>query len=78
MGRNTVIQPGLANIDFSITKNIQVGENVNLQFRTEIFNLFDRANFSRANMRVDRSSGGRIDSTTLTERQIQLGLRLTF
>ena len=78
MGRNTVIQPGLNNFDFSITKNIRVGENVNLQFRTEIFNLFDRANFSRANMRVDRSSGGRIDSTTLTERQIQLGLRLEF
>lgn len=78
MGRNTLIAPGLANLDASITKNMLVGESAKVQFKVEFFNLLNRANFSRPNTRVDRSSGGRIDSTTMTERQIQLGLRLEF
>jgi hypothetical protein len=78
VGRNTLIAPGLNNVDFSLTKNTPIGEYVNLQFRAEFFNLFNRANFSTPNTRIDQGSGGRIDRTTLTERQIQLGLRLTF
>ncbi len=78
VGRNTLIAPGLNNVDFSLTKNTQAGEYVNVQFRVEFFNLFNRPNFARPNTRIDQGSGGRIDRTTLTERQIQLGLRLTF
>ena len=79
VGRNTLMAPGLANVDFSLTKNNPVGEYVNVQFRVEFFNLFNRPQFGRPSTRIDRSSSvGRIDNTVLTERQIQLGLRIEF
>jgi hypothetical protein len=76
--------PGLANLDLSLTKNTYIGETVNVQFRAEFFNILNRANFSRPDARVMGSTGrpnrnaGRISQTTLTNRQIQFGLRLEF
>jgi hypothetical protein len=37
--------PGLANTDFSIHKNFKAGERVNLQFRMDFFNLFNKVQF---------------------------------
>jgi hypothetical protein len=49
MGRNTVIGPGLINLDFSMVKDNHIkklGEAFNLQFRAEMFNVLNRTNFS--------------------------------
>ncbi len=78
VGRSTLIAPGVANLDFALTKNTGVGEYVNVQFRAEFFNIFNRANFGLPNERITSSRAGQIDETTLTERQIQLGLRIEF
>jgi len=78
VGRSTLIGPGVANVDFSLTKNTGIGEYANLQFRAEFFNIFNRANFGLPNERITGSSSGRIDRTTVTNRQIQFGLRLEF
>ena len=78
VGRNTLIAPGLANFDLSVTKKTNVGETATVEFRTGVFNLFNRPQFGRPSTRIDRSSGGRIDNTVLTERQIQFSLRLAF
>ncbi|MGH9787078.1 MAG: TonB-dependent receptor domain-containing protein, partial [Candidatus Acidiferrales bacterium] len=43
-GRNTLTGPGLANVDFAVFKNFRWGERYNVQFRWEIYNLFNRAN----------------------------------
>jgi hypothetical protein len=45
LGRGVVVGPGVANVDFSINKNWRVTERFGLQFRTEMFNAFNRANF---------------------------------
>jgi len=45
LGRNTLRGPGLANLDLSLFKTTQLSERVNLEFRAETFNLFNRANF---------------------------------
>ena len=81
LGRDTLIGPGLATLDFSLLKNTPVRENMNLQFRTEIFNLLDRANFNSPNAVVFTPSGvsptaGLITSTATSSRQIQFGLKL--
>jgi hypothetical protein len=78
VGRSTLIAPGVANVDLSLAKNTAIGEYVNLQFRAEFFNIFNRANFGLPNERITGSSSGRIDETVLTNRQIQFGLRLEF
>ncbi len=87
MGRNTVIGPGLSKLDFSIFKNNyihRISESFNAQFRAEIFNIFNRANFSSPtdNLQVYDQNGlsiptaGLIDSTQTTSRQIQFALKL--
>jgi len=81
LGRNTLRGPGLATWDFSTLKNTRLSERMNLQFRAEIFNLLNRANFNMPNEVVFTPSGvsptaGVITSTTTTSRQVQFGLKL--
>jgi len=81
LGRNTLRGPGLATWDFSTLKNTRLSERMNLQFRAEIFNLLNRANFNMPNEVVFTPSGvsptaGVITSTTTTARQVQFGLKL--
>ena len=81
VGRDTLIGPGLATWDFSVLKDTRVRERLNLQFRAEIFNLLNRANFNLPNAVVFTPSGvsptaGVITSTSTTSRQVQFGLKL--
>jgi hypothetical protein len=45
-GRNILRGPGFAQVDASIFKNTRFSENVSLQLRLEVFNLFNRANYA--------------------------------
>jgi hypothetical protein len=48
-GRNIAIGPGITNLDFSVFKNNhirRISENFNVQFRVEVFNILNHANFS--------------------------------
>ena len=48
-GRNTIYGPGLQKLDFSVVKNTHIrsiSETFNVQFRAEVFNILNRANFS--------------------------------
>ena len=51
-GRNSIVGPGLENLDFSIFKNNyvpRISENFNVQFRAEFFNILNHANFGPPN-----------------------------
>ena len=81
VGRDTLIGPGLATWDFSILKDTRIREKLNLQFRAEVFNVLNRANFNLPNAVVLTPSGvsptaGQITSTSTTSRQVQFGLKL--
>ncbi|MCZ6769598.1 MAG: carboxypeptidase regulatory-like domain-containing protein [Acidobacteria bacterium] len=87
LGRNTITQPGLVTLDFSLVKNTYVSEQVNFQFRAEFFNIFNRANFAAPSTNVFSSSRnptrvsgsfGRITRTRTTSRQIQFALKILF
>jgi hypothetical protein len=80
LGRNTIIGPGLFNTDFSAQKVFKPTERINLQFRAEIFNLFDQAHFYAPAFNVFSGSAGGIGRLIATPggRLIQLGLKLTF
>ena len=52
LGRNAIFGPGYSNVDFSITKNTKIFENVNLQLRAEFFNLFNHPNFALPNHNI--------------------------
>jgi hypothetical protein len=81
VGRDTISGPGLVTWDFSALKDTRISERLNLQFRAEIFNLLNRANFNLPNAVVFTPSGvsptaGAITSTSTTSRQVQFGLKL--
>jgi hypothetical protein len=44
-GRDILTGPGTNVVDFSMLKNISINERFRMQFRTELFNLFNHANF---------------------------------
>jgi hypothetical protein len=75
--------PGLADVDLSLFKSFAVAEKATLQFRAEVFNVANRANFASPNALVFTGttvspSAGLISSTITTSRQIQFGLKLLF
>jgi hypothetical protein len=87
LGRDTFIGPGLATWDFSVMKTTPIRERLSLQFRAEIFNLLNRANFNTPNLIVFTppspanpsglsGTAGAITSTSTTSRQVQFALKL--
>ncbi len=46
MGRNLFRDTGFRNVDFSVNKNIKFGERASLQFRAELFNIFNHPNLA--------------------------------
>ena len=45
LGRGIIRMPSRKNFDFSVNKNWRIGERYGIQFRTEIFNVFNRVNY---------------------------------
>jgi hypothetical protein len=84
LGRNIVTGPGFRNTDSSIAKNIELWEGVRAQFRAEVFDLFNQANFGQPGNVVGTPGFGRITNTRFptgesgSSRQIQLAMKLMF
>jgi hypothetical protein len=82
--RNSLVAPGLSNLDFSLIKNDKIGEKITAQFRLEFFNFLNHPNFAAPAGAIFDSNGnpvsniGRITSTTTAARQIQFGLKIRF
>jgi hypothetical protein len=86
-GRNSVIGPGLFDMDFSLFKNIPIHEDFKAQFRAEFFNILNRPNFTSPNdnrtiLNSDGSQAGSapgaITLMNTTSRQIQFALKFTW
>jgi hypothetical protein len=84
LGRNVVIGPAFHNTDLSLIKNTLLGGRRRLQFRVDVFDVFNHANFGPPGNIVDSPSFGKITRTRLptgeagSSRQIQLAARLSF
>jgi hypothetical protein len=83
LGRGVLRGPGLASVDLSLVKNTAISETVDLQFRTEVFNAFNRTNLGTPNAIVFSGnaispSAGLITSTSTTARQLQFALKVIF
>ena len=88
-GRNILRGPGLGSCDFSVLRNFRLAELANLQFRGEVFNIFNRANFDIPQNIVNAPSFGQIFNTLQPvaglasggpgePRELQLGMWLTW
>ena len=76
-GRNILDGPGYQNINVSLLKNAVLKEGLNLQFRVEVFNLFNRPNFDLPDIFLGSPTFGRILSAQ-SPRHLQFGLKLLF
>jgi hypothetical protein len=79
--RDNLVGPGLVTWDFSTIKDTKLRESLSLQFRAEIFNLANRANFNTPALITFTPTGvsgtaGAITSTSTTSRQVQFALKL--
>jgi outer membrane receptor protein involved in Fe transport len=86
-GRNIMLGPGLLSFDLSLQKTfpLSLREGTQLEFRGDLFNLFNHANFGSPSEAVLNptnrryiAGSGLITKTVTSARQLQLGLRLTF
>lgn len=69
---------GIANYDFTVFKNTQISERVGVQFRTEIFNLFNRVRFGYPGTAIGNPQFGIISGQYNDPRLVQFALRLLF
>ena len=79
--RDSLSGPGLATWDLSMLKNTPLREKLSLQFRAELFNLLNRANFNTPNLVAFTPSGvsptaGVVTGTSTTARQVQFAVKL--
>jgi hypothetical protein len=65
------------NTDLSLAKNFGLSGASQLQFRVEVFNVFNTANFNNPGSTFGTATFGRITAAQ-PMRQIQVGARLTF
>jgi len=85
VSRNALRGPGFWQSDWALSKRFPVTEQVQIQFRAEMFNAFNRAQFANPNGLISASDFGRIylplNTTPIgigTPRQFQFLLRLQF
>ncbi|MBZ5643997.1 MAG: carboxypeptidase regulatory-like domain-containing protein [Acidobacteriia bacterium] len=88
--RNAIIGPGLVNFDMSFIKNNhirKISENFNVQFRAELFNIFNRTNLpgptdnlvAQDPLLSDNPSFGQIDQATqVPMREVQFALKIVW
>jgi hypothetical protein len=86
LARDSITGPSFVNADFSVIKNTKLTERVNLQFRGELFDIFNHPNFGNPGLTFTPTSTtfGVINSTRFptgdfgSARQIQFALKLLF
>jgi len=77
--RLPVYGPDFVNTDFSVIKQFALPwENMGLNFRAEIFNLFNHAQFGLPVNDIEAPGFGSVNSTVNNPRVVQFGLKLTF
>jgi hypothetical protein len=91
--RDSLVGPGLADLDISLSKTTTIHEKLRAQFRAEFFNTLNHANFSTPNPVVFSAgptpakpatdsalspTAGLLTTTATTSRQLQFALKFLF
>ena len=77
-GRNILDGPGTITVNQTIYRNFRFAERDILQFRWEVFNVLNHANFQLPVNNVAAANAGTLTSVVSPGRQMQFGLRLSF
>jgi len=74
---NMLYSPGYVDTDLSVSETFAIDRMAALQFRGEIFNIFNNVNMSAPNSNMSSPAFGTIPAAG-APRIVQLALRLTF
>jgi outer membrane receptor protein involved in Fe transport len=77
-GRNILDGPGNISVNLTVYKNFTIREKTHLQFRWEVFNVLNHANFQLPINNVVAPNAGTLTSVVSPGRQIQFGARYSF
>jgi carboxypeptidase family protein len=77
-GRNILFADGIINFDLGLSKDFRVTEGQRVEFRWEIFNLFNHPNFGVPVNDLNAPNFGRVLNTSTPERQMQFALKYIF
>jgi hypothetical protein len=69
---------GIDNFDFAALKSTAVTERINVQFRAELFNIFNRKQFAQPDSRLGSNTFGQILGDDNQPRLVQFSLRVNF
>ena len=69
---------GIANYDFSAFKSVEIKERFKLEFRTELFNVFNRVQFGPPGQVKGNAQFGVVSSQLNPPRLVQFALRLKY
>ena len=78
LGRNVLRAPAQSRLDFGIVKSTKLTETMSLEFGWDIFNVFNRANFTSPDFELGSPDFGRITSTVGGPRVMQFKTKLKF
>lgn len=86
VGQNTIQGPGLQEWDLSFDKTFRIGEKRRIEFRAEMFNIFNHANFLFAQPGPQNSNNATVYGTpsfgyvtaARAPRQIQFGMKFYY
>jgi hypothetical protein len=76
--RDLIYNPGQNEWDLALFKNFRTGGTSLVQFRAEIFNLFNHPNLNGASFDPNNANFGRITGKDDARRDVQLSLRFQF
>ena len=76
----TLRQDGIINFDFAVFKRTYFGpdQKLNLEFRSEFFNLFNRNQYAAPGTALGASNFGVVSGLANLPRLVQFGLKLSF
>ena len=75
---SSIYGPRNFNVDFSVLKRTRINERFNVEFRAEIFNVFNTVNFDNPETDINSVNFGRISNTVGRPRLMQFAFRLNF
>jgi hypothetical protein len=76
--RNSIKGPGFWKVDLALSRLVSLAATSNLEFRVEVFNLFNRFNWGLPNVNLGAGTFGRITTMTGDPRIMQFGIKYGF
>jgi hypothetical protein len=76
--KNDLVGPAFKNVDLNASKNFPLFEDVNLQFRAELFNIFNHTNYGIPDHSVQDAAFGKILTAAAAGREVQFAFKIIF